>query len=327
MLTGIASSYIFDSNMEPHLHRTLGDIKNDPNVFGNLKNVRYATASIPPLMKIVKFTKNEGAELYTKEQIRDFYDSPLYESIVTETKKIEYPCCDNPYNTRKELKARDIVELALFPPVSPTRVITVRTDYKCKTHGNRQYFFPVFLIDGSSKPDLSLPLTLMDVLDMLTALVEYDQMDNVMLIDLLNAIGVEYSYNSAGGFNVSFYHHKDNFNPAYEKFVEFTPYGETLLWFFIAGWRAKSTRVLLSRIPIIKILMETMTAAEVLEYLRAGAANVRDVPKFTKAGITAPDVANAHDIGVTDPKLMKTIDEEGIDFGLMKELMSGSLSY
>ena len=344
MLTGMISGQTFSDSLYPYLDRTMKSIISDETLSGNLKPI-MDMAILPPVDEMDEYIYSGKAEsAYSSQVLSDFRVSQFRKTLdASALYKDDVPsgtviCCEQfgMHQSHPVLAPSELMELIASPPVLSMKIYGQRAIYAtCPIHkdNNGRLYFPVVSMGRTGvMPELTdgsldgAAITIMDLAAMITrrSRINHYVFQDFTVLEVMNAYGIEASNSSAEGFNITLMPHTNHLEELRRSFGEIAPKGELLVWIMLAGWRSGSARVIESRLQVTEKLMDTMSAVAVHEYLTSGVANIREIPKFVKAGISPAKVAEARSLGITDRKLIKTMDESGIDYNLMVDLIGSS---
>ena len=323
MLTGAMSDEVFSDDLIPHLDRVVSDIASDPATVGSLKTFTFL-AVLPSNEEMNAYIRTpEFQTKYGDDALKGYLYSTYHLAIVDYPVSNSVRCCENERRaTVHRLMPEDIFSFLARPLSMGVHIEpNYRLGHFCKDHQLRNEIAPVMKLDILHR-DASVPLTLTDTFALTTthSHVSAFTLEKCTVREIVNAYGISSGHGS-GGFNTAYYHHTGKFEEDYQAFSQVAPHGMALSWLMLAGWRGKSSKIVRSRLATIVELSKVMDAREILRYLDAGSKNVREVALFHKAGISHEVVARALALGISNPKMMRTVIDEGIDFALMESLV------
>jgi len=336
MITGLVSGRQLADDMTPFLDRTISQLRWDESLVGSFNPIeKYAI--LPTFSEIESYIESGEAEReFGRRGLESYEDSYIRTTMLLHHNDLRNPavssvnlepCCDAAIIKihYDRMTPRDVFGFVVRP--GAVRLLPrerQNVNHDCPVHGSASFLIPA-LIAYTDETDENVPLSIYDIFNLINESTHLTKhvLFTCTVLDILNAYGIETSYQKNSGFNTHFYAPNGKFEALYESFAEVAPHGRTLTWIMLAGWSSGSARTIQSRRDFLAKLMETHTELEILEYLRAGVKHIRDIPAFVKAGVDLSTIKHAFSIGVFSPKLMKSLNDEGIDFSIMTALMEG----
>jgi hypothetical protein len=329
MVAGLLTGNEFLPAQEHLLHTTFGDINKDASLVGTARYYRSGEI-LPTVQEIDDWLDEYAADFYTDDEITYFLESEFYAVICKGPVYGEWnrrPCCNKIHLVQagSPMTVHDAFDLVLHPPAMAISASpSFQVLFECPRHG-RSYGKRAG-ISYSNNLMSERPLTVYDLTHSLSPMFSSYVYMHVTPLEVLNAQGVDVPMRKGDpGFDTSFGIDSKGFGDLYSPFREFAEEGYALVWMLLAGWRSKNTRALASRIEITKELSTKLSAPQVLEYLRAGVPNVRELTKFVNEGISLQTTRQAYASGITNFTTIKKMGRMDIDMSLVASMMDGAV--
>lgn len=323
---GLISGAPISDTLEPYMDMTLREFNNTSAAVGSNRENVYGMV-LPRLEAVLDYIRDDIEKDFDSNASDEFQRSDVFETIAYTPSETYNMCCENGADIRKVVDSANPprVVAGLFAQQGAIDYVIRmrRISISCTTHKGVVAVPALYFEPKDYHVDRPLMLNDMIALRHRSMVHNFVYQDSTIL-DYVNA----YSMDDAdgllkNGFNVSFYENNDHYKDIRSLTDSIAPYGEKLIWFKLCGWRAGSVRVMKSRIPYAEQLIASIGAVETLKYLRAGVSNIRDVIKFVKADIDPEMVAHSFNLGLQNPKMMKKLQDQGLDFGIMAGLLNG----